>query len=327
MLTISQDPKTWLYPEIEPYLTGRLKVSPLHELYYEECGNPKGKPVVFVHGGPGGGCGPNDRRFFNPKLYRIILFDQRGSGKSTPSACLEENTTWHLVEDMETLREHLKIDQWQVFGGSWGSTLALTYAIQHPKKVTELILRGIFLIRKKEIDWFYQEGANSIYPDSWEPYRDHIPENERHDFLTAYYKRLTHSDSKVQIAAGRPWTTWEYQTASLYTPPGTVDSTLTDEFVVRFARIECHYFVNKGFFPEDGWILKNIEKIRHIPTVIAQGRYDVVCPAMSAWDLHKVWPESKLMIVPDSGHASRDPGTAQVLVAATDRFALLKLSY
>ena len=316
-----QDPNTWMYPPIEPYRTGMLKVSSVHNLYFEECGNPAGKPVVFVHGGPGGGTNPPDRQYFNPNLYRVILMHQRGSGNSTPPASLEENTTWHLVDDLEKLREHLKIEKWQVFGGSWGSTLALTYAIQHPTRVTELVLRGIFLIRKKEIDWYYQNGASAMYPDIWESYRDHIPENERSDFVKAYYRRLTDSNPEVQMAAAKPWTAWEMSTSRLFTPPELSQSLVTDDFAIKFARIECHYFINKGFFDEDGWILKHVDKIRHIPAVIVQGRYDVVCPPMSAWDLHRAWPEAHLMIIPDAGHSSREPGISKALVSATDRFS------
>ena len=316
-----QDPHTWLYPEIEPYHCDRLQVSAVHSLYYEECGNPKGKPVIFVHGGPGGGAGPQDRRFFNPKKYRIILMDQRGAGKSEPAASLEENTTWHLVEDIERLREKLQIEKWQVFGGSWGSTLALAYAITHPTRVTELALRGIFLLRQKEIAWYYQEGANAIYPDAWEPYRDHIPEDERWDFVTAYYKRLTDPDPKVRMAAATPWTTWEMATSRLYTPPELLQAMVTDDFAIKFARIECHYFIHKGFFADENWLIKNIDKIRHIPAVIVQGRYDVVCPAMSAWELHKAWPEAQFMLIPDAGHGSREPGTAKALVSATDKWS------
>ena len=316
-----QDPNTWMYPPIEPFRKGMLEVSKVHTLYFEECGNPSGKPVIFVHGGPGGGTNPPDRQYFNPNLYRIILMHQRGSGNSTPAASLEDNTTWHLVEDLEKLRVHLNIEKWQVFGGSWGSTLALSYAIQHPERVTELVLRGIFMIRKKEIDWYYQEGANAMYPDTWEQYRDHIPAAERGDFVKAYYKRLTDSDPKVQMAAAIPWTTWEMATSRLYTPPEVISSAVTDDFAIKFARIECHYFINEGFFKEDGWLLKNVGKIRHIPAVIVQGRYDVVCPPMSAWDLHREWPEARLQIIPDAGHSSREPGIARALVSATDRFA------
>jgi proline iminopeptidase len=315
------DPQTWLYPEIEPYRTDTLAVSPVHTLYFEECGNPRGKPVVFIHGGPGGGCGPQDRRFFNPDRYRIILFDQRGAGKSTPAANLDENTTWDLVRDIEKLREHLGLERWMVFGGSWGSTLALTYAIEHPDRVTELVLRGIFMIRKQEIDWYYQEGASFMFPDAWEPYRDHIPESERGEFVKAYYRRLTDPDPKVRMAAARPWTTWEMSTSRIHTPKEVIESAVTDEFAIKFARIECHYFIHGGFFPEDDWILKRVDRIRHIPAVIVQGRYDVVCPPKSAWDLYRAWPEARLHLTPDAGHASREPGNARALVAATDRFA------
>jgi proline iminopeptidase len=316
-----RDPQTWLYPEIEPYRTGRLQVSDEHSLYFEECGNPDGKPAVFIHGGPGGGAGPQDRRFFNPELYRIILFDQRGAGKSTPAASLLENTTWDLVRDIEKLRNHLGIKKWLVFGGSWGSTLALTYAIEHPERVTELVLRGIFLIRKEEIQWYYQEGASYLYPDAWESYRDAIPESERGDFVSAYYRRLTDPDPAIRLAAAVPWTTWEMATSRLYTPPELLRALVTDDFAIKFARIECHYFTHQGFFSEDGWILKQIDRIRKIPSVIVQGRYDVVCPPKSAWDLHRAWPEAELFLTPDAGHASREPGNARALVAATDRFA------
>ena len=317
------DPYTWLYPTIEPYHTGTLSVSPIHTLYYEECGNPQGKPLVFLHGGPGGGCGPDDRRFFDPKLYRIILFDQRGCGRSTPQACLEENTTWHLVQDIERLRENLKIEKWHVFGGSWGSTLALTYAITHPERVRALILRGIFMVRKKEIDWFYQEGASFIYPDLWEDYLNAIPTEERGDLVKAYYSRLTHPDPTIQLAAARAWSLWEMSTSKIYTPPELIQPLLTDAFSLNMARIECHYFVNRAFFKEDAWILNQIGKIKHIPAVIVQGRYDVVCPTVSAWDLHKAWPEAKFYLSPDAGHSSREPANARALVAACDTFAHL----
>jgi len=316
------DPQTWLYPELESYRNGKLKVSDVHTLYYEEGGNPHGKPVIFVHGGPGGGCSAQDLRFFDPHRYRVILLDQRGAGKSEPAASLHENTTWHLVEDMEKLRVHLGIEKWLVMGGSWGTTLALSYAIQHPTRVTELVLRGIFLLRKKEILWYYQDGASAIYPDAWESYRDHIPESERGDFVRAYYSRLTSDDSETRLAAAKPWTTWEMSTSRLYTPPEMIRGLVTDEFALKFARIECHYFINQGFFVEDGWILKQIDRIRNIPTVIVQGRYDVVCPMMSAWDLHRAWPEAKLIITPDAGHAAREPGTARALVAALEQFSV-----
>ncbi len=320
-MAMTKDPITWRYPVIEPYRTGRLKVSSIHELYYEESGNPKGKPVVFVHGGPGGGTEGNHRRFFNPEKYRIILFDQRGCGKSTPHACLEENTTWDLVADMETLRNHLGIQKWQVFGGSWGSTLALAYAQSHPDSVTELVLRGIFLIRKKEIDWFYQFGASEIFPDAWEDYKNAIPKNEQNDFIKAYHKRLTSDNSEVRLAAARAWSMWEGRTSRLWTEHNSDDHFGAAEFALAFARIECHYFTNKGFFQEDGQLLKHIDKIRHIPAVIVHGRYDVVCPITSAWDLHKAWPEAELIISPDAGHAAFEPANCRALVAATDKFA------
>lgn len=308
------------YPEIEPYSTGHLKVSQLHSLYYEECGNPQGRPVVFVHGGPGGGVDPSMRRFFDPKIWRIILFDQRGCGKSLPFSELKDNTTWHLVEDMEVLRSHLNIKDWTVFGGSWGSTLALTYAIEHPQKVKGLILRGIFLLRKKEIDWFYQEGASSLFPDVWAKYLEPIPENERHDLVAAFYKRLTSPDKEVRSQAAKAWSIWEGSTSKLLMDPKFIERFAGDEFADAFARIECHYFVNKGFFEEDGWILKNVAKIRHIPTWIVQGRYDVVCPAVSAYELNVAFPESKLIIVPDAGHSASEVGIRSQLIEATDFF-------
>ena len=316
-----QDPHTWLYPPIEPHQTGMLPVTDGHTLYFEVSGNPNGKPVVFLHGGPGGNAGPDDRRFFDPKLYRIVLFHQRGAGRSTPAASLHENTTWKLIADLETLRTHLGIEKWQVFGGSWGSTLALSYAIQHPTRVTELVLRGIFMLRKKELDWFYKDGASHLFPDVWEKFRDHIPEAERSDFIRAYYSRLTDPDPKVQLAAAIPWTSWEMATLRLYTSPDLLKALVTDDFAIKIARIETHFFVNHGFFEHENWILDQVDRIRHIPTVIVHGRYDVVCPLGSAWDLRRVWPEAKLMIIPDAGHAASEPGTARALVAATDRFS------
>jgi proline iminopeptidase len=309
------------YPEIEAYQSGHLKVSDLHSLYYEQVGNPEGKPIVFVHGGPGGGVDPSMRRFFDPKKWRIILFDQRGCGKSQPFSELKDNTTWDLVEDMEKLRKELKIEKWSVFGGSWGSTLALAYAISHPEKVKELILRGIFLLRKKEIDWFYQEGASYIFPDAWDKYLAPIPQNERHDLVSAFYKRLTSPDKDIRSEASKAWSVWEGSTSKLFLDPGFVERFGGDEFADAFARIECHYFMNKGFFKEDGWIINNVDKIRHIPAWIVQGRYDVVCPATSAWELHKAWPESKLHIIPDAGHSASEPGIKSKLIEATDFFA------
>ncbi|HVT34616.1 MAG TPA: prolyl aminopeptidase [Nevskiaceae bacterium] len=309
------------YPPIEPYRTHRLRVSALHEIYVEECGNPAGRPVVFVHGGPGGGTEPWQRTFFNPQKYRIVLFDQRGCGKSTPHAELAENTTWDLVADMEKIRALLNIRKWVVFGGSWGSTLALAYAQTHPGAVTGLILRGIFLLRKAEIDWFYQEGANWIFPDAWEAYRDHIPPAERGDFVSAYHRRLTSSDAAVRLAAARAWSTWEGATSKLFPSEDMVSRYAADQFADAFARIECHYFVNRGFFRCDDQLLVDAQKIRHIPGVIIQGRYDVVCPPRSAWDLHRAWPEAQLQIVGDAGHAASEPGIYSRLIDAADRYA------
>jgi proline iminopeptidase len=309
-----------LYPEIEPYDVGQLKVSELHTLYYEQCGNPNGKPVVFLHGGPGGGTNSKCRRFFDPAVYRIVLFDQRGCGKSTPHAELTDNTTWHLVSDIERLREHLGIGRWQVFGGSWGSTLALCYAQTHPDKVTELVLRGIFMLRRWELEWFYQKGCDALYPDAWETYLNAIPGVERGDLMSAYHRRLTSSDSKTRLDAARAWSVWEGATSFLYQDQSYISSSGEDEFALAFARIECHYFVNGGFFEHDDQLLRNVDRIRRIPAVIVQGRYDVVCPMRSAWDLHRAWPEADLRIVQDAGHSAFEPGIAHELIEATDRF-------
>ena len=312
-----------LYPTIEPFDTGRLRVSDIHELYYEQCGNPNGKPVVFLHGGPGGGLVEDYRRYFNPDKYRIVLFDQRGSGNSTPNACLEENTTWDLVADIERLREHFGIARWQVFGGSWGSTLALAYAQKHPAQVTELVLRGIFLCRKKEIDWFYQEGTSWIFPDVWEQYLNVIPEAERDDLVAAYYRRLVSDDLQERVTAASAWSIWEGSTSKLLLDPNAVEKYGDPGFALAFARIECHYFTNNAFFDSDNYLIEHVDAIRHIPTVIVQGRYDVVCPIRSAWDLHRAWPESELHIIPDAGHSITEPGIIDALVSATDRFAEL----
>ena len=308
------------YPEIEPFDTGMLPVSDLHTIYYEQSGNPNGKPVVFVHGGPGGGTDAKQRRFFDPAAYRIILFDQRGCGRSTPHAELRDNTTWHLVADMEAIREHLGIERWQVFGGSWGSTLALAYAQKHPERVTELVLRGIFMLRRKELHWFYQEGASAIFPDTWEGYLAAIPEEEHGDLMKAYYARLTSNDAQVRLRAAQAWSVWEASTSFLLQSKEYMSHAGEDEFALAFARIECHYFVNGGFFEVEDQLLRDVEKIRHIPAVIAQGRYDVVCPMMSAWDLHRAWPEAQLEVVPDAGHSAYEPGIVDVLIRATDRF-------
>jgi len=316
----SDTPRRELYPPIEPNHTGFLKVDSGHELYYEECGNPGGKPVVFLHGGPGGGCTVGMRRFWNPDVYRIVLFDQRGSGKSTPHANLENNTTWDLVNDIEVLRAALQIDRWQVFGGSWGSTLALAYCQKHPERVTEIVLRGIFMLRKKEIDWFYQHGASEIFPDRWQHYLKPIPKSERGDLLYAYHKRLTSDDSKVRLAAAKAWSTWEGTTSTLL-PNADIAGVFGEaEMALALARIECHYFVNNGFM-DDNQLINDVGRIRNIPAVIVQGRYDVVCPVISAWELSEAWPEADLRIVPDAGHAAFESGNVHELIMATDAFA------
>ena len=312
-----------LYPAIEPFDTGRLRVSPVHELYYEQCGNPQGRPAVFLHGGPGGGLIPDYRRFFDPNAYRIILFDQRGSGQSTPHASLEDNTTWHLVEDIERLREHLRLDRWLVFGGSWGSTLSLAYAETHPERVQALILRGIFLCRPSEIRWFYREGAGAIFPDVWEQYLNVIPEDERGDMLSAYHRRLTSEVESVRLEAARAWSIWEGSTSKLFPDQQLIDHSGETHFALALARIECHYFMNNCFFKTDNYLVENVGKIRHLPGVIVQGRYDVVCPMTSAWDLHRAWPEAELKVIPDAGHAATEPGIASALVGATDQFRKL----
>lgn len=312
-----------LYPQREPFNEGKLKVSDLHTIHYEESGNPQGKPIVLLHGGPGGGCPPYYRQFFNPEKWRLIMFDQRGCGKSTPHAELRENTTWELVADIEKLREHLNIDKWVVFGGSWGSTLSLAYSQTHPERCKGLILRGIFMLRKKEIDWFYQEGASYIFPDAWEEYLKPIPPEERHDMLTAYYKRLTSDDMKVRLEAARAWSIWEASTSRLFLDKGLMQIFGESQFADAFARIESHYFINKGFFEHDDQLLRNVDRIRNIPAVIVQGRYDVVCPMISAWELHKAWQEAELIVVPDAGHSMSEPGITSALIGATDKFSEL----
>ncbi len=309
-----------LYPPIEPFAQGTLQVSELHTIYYEESGNPEGKPVVFLHGGPGGGSMPLYRQFFDPAQWRIVLFDQRGCGKSTPHAELAENTTWDLVGDIEKLRSHLTIPQWTVFGGSWGSTLALTYAQTHPAKCSGLILRGIFMLRSKEIEWFYQSGASYIFPDAWEGYLAPIPESERDNLVAAYYKRLTSEDPNVRQMAARAWSIWEASTSKLVPDAGLIERFGSGSFADAFARIECHYFINNGFFENENQLLDNIDRIRHIPAVIVQGRYDVVCPMISAWELHRAWPESELLVIPEAGHSATEPAIASALIEATDRF-------
>ena len=309
-----------LYPDIQPHGRGRLRVSPLHELYYEECGNPAGKPAVVLHGGPGGGITPFLRQLHDPQAYRIILFDQRGCGASTPYAELTGNTTWDLVEDMERLRRHLGIEKWQVAGGSWGSTLALAYAERHPERVTEIIMRGIFTIRRQEIQWFYQRGTDALFPDLWEGFVAPIPEEERHDLLSAYHRRLTGDDTAVQLACARAWSSWEAATISLLPDARRVADFSQDRFALAFARIESHYFMNRGFFERDGQLIADAHLLRGIPCVIIQGRYDVVTPMETAWALHRAWPEAQFIVVPDAGHTATEPGITDAMVRATDSF-------
>ena len=311
-----------LYPPLEPYDTGTLQVSDLHTIYFEQSGNPQGKPVIFLHGGPGGGSLPVFRQYFDPAKWRIVIFDQRGCGRSTPHAELRENTTWHLVSDIETLRSHLKISQWVVSGGSWGSTLSLAYSQTHPDRCLGLILRGIFLLRRKEILWFYQEGASYLFPDAWEDYLQPIPLDERADLLSAFYRRLTSDDAQIRQEAARAWSVWEGTTSRLIPDPKSQSRFADAEFADAFARIECHYFINRGFLEPDDQLLQNCDRIRHLPTVIVQGRYDVVCPTTSAWDLHKALPDAELVVVPDAGHSMMEPGIRSALIEASDRFAL-----
>jgi proline iminopeptidase len=310
-----------LYPEIEPYDSGTLAVDARHTLYYEQCGNPHGKPVVLLHGGPGAGCSAKMRRFHDPRKYRIVLFDQRGSGRSTPHADLVDNTTWDLVADIERLRDTLAIDRWQVFGGSWGSTLALAYAQAHPQRVLELVLRGIFMLRRWELEWFYQEGASRLFPEAWEHYVSAIPQAERGDMISAFHRRLTSDDASTQLAAARAWSVWEGATSFLQADPGFVSGHEDAAFALAFARIENHFFVNRGFFEVDDQLLRDAPRIADIPGVIVHGRYDVVCPVQNAWDLHRAWPRADLMVSPTSGHSAFETENIASLVLATDRFA------
>ena len=307
-----------LYSQIKPYETFRLQVSELHNIYVEQSGNPNGKPIIFLHGGPGGGIENIYRQYFNPDKWRIIMFDQRGCGHSTPHAELKENTTWDLIDDIEHIRQELNINDWAVFGGSWGSTLALSYAITHSDKCNELILRGIFLLREKEINWFYQDGCSFIYPDAWEKYLSPIPENERKDLVKAYYGRLTSNDKEIRIEAARAWSIWEASTSKLIQTEKALHSFDQDNVAEAFARIECHYFINRAFFESDNWILENVYKIQNIPMHIVQGRYDVVCPATSAWDLHNKLPESNFHIIQDAGHSMLEVGIQKKLIEITD---------
>ncbi|MFN3623564.1 MAG: prolyl aminopeptidase [Hyphomicrobium sp.] len=309
-----------LYPAIEPYRTGQLDVGDGHTVYFEECGNPRGQPALLVHGGPGGGSNPTMRRFHDPSHYRIVLFDQRGCGRSTPNASLEANTTWHLVADMERLREKLGIDRWQLFGGSWGSTLALAYAETHPERVESLILRGIFLVRRAELEWFYQQGCSWIYPDAFAAFEAPIPPEERADMIAAYHRRLTDPDPLVRVAAAKAWSVWEGSTLSLLQDPERIRQFGADAYAIAFARIECHYFVNGGFFSSDDQLLADAHRLAGIPGIIVHGRYDVVTPMKNAWDLKRAWPSAELRIVADAGHAMSEPGIAHELVSATRRY-------
>jgi proline iminopeptidase len=308
------------FPAIEPYRSGFLAVDSRHTIYFEESGRASGKPVVVLHGGPGGGSNPLMRRLHDPAGHRIVLFDQRGCGRSTPHADLEDNTTWRLVDDMETLRAHLGVERWQVFGGSWGSTLALAYAATHPERVTELVLRGVFTLREAELRWFYQDGASWVFPDAWEAFLAPIPPAERRDLMAAYHRRLTHADAGVRLEAARAWSGWEAATLSLFEDRDRVARFQTDDYALAFARIECHYFVNRGFFAHDGWLLDAVPRFRHLPCRIVQGRYDVCTPARTAWELKARWPEAELVIVPDAGHAMTEPGILRELVRATEDF-------
>jgi proline iminopeptidase len=309
-----------LYPPIEPFDSGYLAVGDGHEIYYEQCGNPRGKPAVFVHGGPGAGGDANARRFFDPAGYRIVVFDQRGAGRSLPHASLVANTTWHLVADMELLRQHLNIERWLVFGGSWGSTLALAYAETHPGAVTEIVLRGIFLLRRVELHWFYQHGASMVFPELWQEFLAPIPPAERRDLLAAYHRRLTGADTEAQLAAARAWSIWEGATSSLWPNAARAAQFGAPQFALALARIEAHYFVNHGFFADENQLLTGAEAIRGIPAVIVHGRYDMVCPIDTAFRLHQRWPEADLRIVLDAGHSAYEPGITAELVTATDRF-------
>ncbi len=318
-----RESSTWLYPAQTPFAIHKISVGNGHILNVEEYGNPTGKPVLYVHGGPGSGFGKDDHRFFDPKKYRAILVDQRGSGKSTPHASLEHNTTWDLVRDFELIRNQFGIERWMIFGGSWGSTLALAYAETHPEVVTELVLRGIFLCRDAELKWFYQKGIDFLFPDFFEPYRDHIPFAERNDMIGAYYRRLTSEDESIKMTAAHLWSRFELLTSKLIPSVADVNQTATDHFALSLARIEAHYFVNKCFFRTDNQLIEDAKKIKHIPTIIVHGRYDVVCPLNNAWDLHKALPDSELFIIPDAGHSRSEIGISKALVSACDRFKSL----
>jgi proline iminopeptidase len=317
---MSADRRT-LYPPIEPYERGLLDVGDGHRVYWELCGNPDGAPAVFLHGGPGAGCGAAHRRLFDPALYKVLLFDQRGCGRSTPHASLEANTTWHLVADIEKLREMTGAERWLVFGGSWGSTLALAYAQTHREQVSGLVLRGIFTLRRFELDWYYQSGgASLVFPDKWERFLAPIPEAERFDMISAYRRRLTGDDHETRIEAAKAWSVWEGETVTLLPDPAIVGQHGGDDFALAFARIENHYFHHAGWL-EEGQLIRDARRLKDIPGVIVQGRYDMATPAVTAFDLHRAWPEAELHIVDDAGHAFSEPGILDRLVRATDDFA------
>ena len=308
-----------LYPKIKPYDSGFLNVDE-HQVYFEQCGNPKGKPAVFLHGGPGGGGSEDVRRFFNPDLYRIVVFDQRGCGRSKPHGCLENNTTWDLVSDIENLRNKLGIEKWLVFGGSWGSTLSLAYAQAHPESVSEIVLRGIFLLRKEELHWFYQDGASRIFPEAWSGFLEIIDEDKRDNLMSAYHKIFTSDDKQKRLIAAIAWSRWEAATSSLSYKPSLVEEFSDPEFALAFALIENHYFINKGWFKTENQLIENIDKIRSIPSVIVQGRYDVVCPMKTAWELSEAWPEAEMIIAPSSGHTAFEKEITHALISATNKF-------
>ena len=312
-----------LFPNIEPFNTFHLPVSDLHTIYVEESGNKNGKPVIFLHGGPGGGVDPKYRRYFNPDKWRIIMFDQRGCGKSTPFAELKENTTWDLVDDIEKIRKHLSIDRWVVYGGSWGSTLSLAYSQTYPDSCKALILRGIFLVRKKEIHWFYQEGASKIFQDDWQSFIAPIPIEKRDNLLEAYYNLLIGKDSSKKIEAAKAWSTWEGSTVRLIQDKDFIGDFSDEKFAEAFARIESHYFMNNAWFNSDNHLIENVDKIRHIPAVIIHGRYDVICPVENAWELHQAWPESELHIIPDAGHSIFEEGIKDKILEYTEKFSSL----
>jgi proline iminopeptidase len=308
------------YPEIEPYASGHLDVGDGHVIYWERAGTPGAKPAVFLHGGPGGGIAPVHRRLFDPALYDVTLFDQRGCGRSTPHAGIEANTTWHLVADIERLREMAGVERWLVFGGSWGSTLALAYAETHPERVSELVLRGIYTVTRAELDWYYQFGVSEMFPDKWEAFVAPVPEAERGDLIGAYRRILTGNDRDKQIEAARAWSRWEGSTITLLPDPDLTDQFGEADYALAFARLENHYFVH-GCWMEEGQLIRDAHRIKDIPGVIIHGRYDMPCPARYAWQLHKAWPKADFHLVEGAGHAYSEPGILDRLIRATDRFA------